>query len=136
VPSIIRKLLKRETLAMGNPTPTRDFSYVDDIVRGYVLLAEKGRSSQIYHFSSGRERTVREIVETIMNVSGVKSEVHWNPDSRRIDIPRSVGDHSKASTELDWNPDVDFEDGMKRTIAWYQSRLELRTHEIINVPNA
>src|SRR5207247_7210845 len=67
---------------------TRDFSYVEDIVRGYTLLAEKGRSSEIYHFSSGEERSVQEIVETIMKIAGIKSEVHWNPDARRIDIPR------------------------------------------------
>ncbi len=71
VPSIILRLLRGEKLAMGNPSPTRDFSYVDDIVRGYVLLAQTGRSSEIYHFSSGIERTVEEIVETIMKISGV-----------------------------------------------------------------
>jgi dTDP-glucose 4,6-dehydratase len=136
VPSIILKLLRGDKLTMGNPTPTRDFSYVEDIVRGYALLAEKGRSSEIYHFSSGIERTVREIVETIMRVSGVTSDLLWNPDARRIDIPRSVGDHSKASRELNWKPEVDFEDGMKETVAWYQSRLRSRNPEIMYVPNA
>jgi nucleoside-diphosphate-sugar epimerase len=121
---------------MGNPTPTRDFAYVDDIVRGYTLLAEKGRSSEIYHFSSGSERSVQEIVETIMKISGAKAEVLWNPDARRIDIPRSVGKHSKATTELGWEPHVDFDDGMKRTVAWYRSQLESRSPEIIHVPNA
>ncbi len=136
IPSIILRLLRRERLAMGNPTPTRDFAFVDDIVRGYVLLAEKGRSSEIYHFSSARERSVREIVETIMKISGVKSEAYWNPEARRVDIPRSVGDYSKATKELGWKPRVDFEDGMKKTVAWYRSHLESRNPEIIHVPNA
>jgi dTDP-glucose 4,6-dehydratase len=109
---------------MGNPTPTRDFAYVDDIVKGYALLAEKGRPAEIYHFSSGVERTVKEIVETAMKVSGVKTEVRWNPDARRVDIQRSVGDYSKARKELGWKPAVDFEDGMKKTIAWYRSQPE------------
>jgi len=136
VPSIILRLLRGEKLAMGNPSPTRDFSYVDDIVRGYVLLAQKGRSSEIYHFSSGIERTVEEIVETIMKISGVKSELHWNPDARRVDIPRSLGDHSKTTKELDWRPRVDFEDGIKKTVAWYRSQIESRNPEIAYVPNA
>ena len=122
--SILHRLLKGETLTMGNPTPTRDFAYVDDIVEGYALLAEKGRPAEIYHFSSGVERTVKEIVETAMTVRDVKAEVHWNPDARRVDIPRSVGDFSKARTELGWKPTVDFEDGMKKTIAWYRSQPE------------
>src|SRR3989441_5147434 len=136
IPSVILRLLKHEKLAMGNPTPTRDFSYVDDIVRGYALLAEKGRSSEIYHFSSGIEQTVKEIVETIMKTSGVRSEVHWNPDARRVDISRSLGDHSKATKELGWKPRVDFEDGIKRTVAWYRSQIESRNPEIVHVPNA
>ena len=136
VPSIILRLLRGEKLAMGNPNPTRDFSYVEDIVRGYSLLAEKGRSSEIYHFSSGEERSVQEIVETIMKISGVKSEVHWNPEARRVDIQRSVGDYSKAKKELGWTPRVDFEDGMKRTVAWYRSQLDRRNPETIHVPNA
>jgi nucleoside-diphosphate-sugar epimerase len=136
VPSIILRLLKGEKLAMGNPTPTRDFSYVDDIVRGYAILAEKGRSSEIYHFGSGKERSVKEIVQTIMRISGVESQVLWNPEARRVDIPRSVGDYSKAKEELDWTPRVDFEDGMKKTVAWYRSQLDQRNPEIINVPNA
>ena len=135
VPSIILRLLRGERLAMGNPTPTRDFSYVDDIVRGYALLAEKGRSAEIYHFSSGEERSVQEIVETIVKISGVKSEAHWNPEARRIDIPRSVGDYSKARKELGWTPRVDFEDGMKNTVAWYRSQLDRRNPEMIHVPN-
>src|SRR6266702_2085181 len=76
VPSIILRLLRGERLAMGNPTPTRDFTYVEDIVRGYILLAEKGRSSEIYQFGSKIERTVQEIVETTMKISGVKTEIH------------------------------------------------------------
>jgi len=136
VPSIILRLLRGEKLAMGSPTPTRDFSYVEDIIRGYALLAEKGQSLEIYHFSSGKERSVQEIVETIMKISGVKSEVHWNPEARRVDIPRSVGDSSKANRELGWTPRIDFEEGMKKTVAWYRSELDQRNPEMIHVPNA
>lgn len=136
IPSIILRLLRGEKLAMGSPSPTRDFAFVDDIVRGYALLAEKGRSSEIYHFSSARERSVREIVETIMKISGVRSEVYWNPDARRVDIPRSLGDYSKSTRELSWKPRVDFEDGLKKTVAWYRSELDSRNPEVIHVPNA
>lgn len=136
VPSIILRVLRGERLAMGNPTPTRDFTYVDDIVRGYILLAEKGRSAETYHFCSGIERSVKTIAETIQKISGVRSEIIWNPEARHIDIPRSVGDSSKATKELGWKPRINFEDGLKKTIAWYRAQLESRTPEIINVANA
>jgi len=136
VPSIILKLLRNEELQMGNPLPTRDFAFVEDIVRGYALLAENGRSSEIYHFSSGVERSVKEITETVMKISGVRKKVRWNPDARRVDIPRSVGDSSKARKELGWRPHVDFERGMKETIAWYRAQKELGTREAIHVSNS
>ena len=136
IPSIILRLLKGEKLAMGNPNATRDFSYVDDIVRGYVLLAELGKTSEVYHFSSGIERPVPDIAEAVMKISGVRPEVSWNPEARRVDVLRSVGDSSKARKELGWKPRVDFEDGVKRTVAWYRSQLESKSHETIHVPNA
>jgi nucleoside-diphosphate-sugar epimerase len=122
IPSIFLKLHRGEGLTMGNPAPTRDFAYVDDIVRGYLLLAEKGRPGEIYQFSSGIERTVQQIVETAMKVTGTITPAQWNPEARQVDIPRSVGDYSKAQKELGWRPTVDFEDGMKKTAAWYRAQ--------------
>src|SRR6266568_3030957 len=118
VPSIIHKILRHEKLAMGNPTPTRDYCFVDDIADGYVLLAEKGATSEIYHFSSGIERSVKEVAESVKKASGVESEIAWNPTARPVDIPRSVGDSSKARRDLGWRPHTSFEDGMKKTVAW------------------
>jgi CDP-glucose 4,6-dehydratase len=121
IPSIILRLLKEQTLEMGNPVPTRDFTYVDDIARGYVLLGERGKSSEIYHFSSGEERSVRQIVDTIVNLSSMNPVIRWNPDARRVDISRSLGDSSKAKRLLGWSPRVTFEEGVKTTIDWYRS---------------
>ncbi len=125
IPSVILRILKGEVLEMGNPAPTRDFSFIDDIVRGYALLAEQGRPSEVYHFCNGVERTVQQIVDTIVKISGYKGEVHWNPDARRVDIPRSLGDYSKAKKELGWGPRVSFEDGIKRAVAWYRAHPDI-----------
>lgn len=130
IPSIILRLLKRQKLDMGNPAPTRDFAYVDDIVRGYCLLAERGSSSGIYHFCSGVERSVQQIVDTIVDVTGLKSAVQWNPSARRVDISRSVGDYSKARKELGWQPRTRFEDGIKRATTWYQFYLKSEKAQI------
>ncbi len=121
IPYIIMRLLKGEPLKMNDPKPTRDFAYVQDIVRGYLLLAEMGASSEIYHFCSGIERSVRQLAETIAEVAGVKPDIRWNPDARRVDIQRSRGDYSKAWKELGWQPRVEFEDGLQKTLAWYKT---------------
>ncbi len=124
IPSIILRMLRDEVLEMGNPAPTRDFAYVDDIVRGYCLLAESGSPSGIYHFCSGVERSVQQIVESIVKIAGIRPEIRWNPDARRVDIQRSVGDYSKARKELGWEPRVRFEDGVQKAISWYRSQLK------------
>lgn len=124
IPSIITRLLRQKTLEMGNPSPTRDFTYVDDIARGYCLLAENGSRSGIYHFCSGVERSVQQIVDSIVKLSGIRADVRWNPDARRVDIPRSVGDYSKARGELGWEPRIGFDDGVKKAITWYRAQLK------------
>ena len=122
IPSVILRLLKHETLKMGNPNPTRDFAFVADIVRGYTLLGERGVSSETYHFCSGVERSVKQITNSIAEIAGVKPDIRWNPEARRVDIQRSVGDYTKARKELGWQPRVSFEEGMKKTLAWYRSQ--------------
>jgi nucleoside-diphosphate-sugar epimerase len=121
IPEVISKLLNGSALEMKNPASTRDFTYVDDIVRGYALLADKGRTSEIYHFCSGIERSVEEIVETVVRISGVKPEIRRISETPPMELPRSFGDYSKANREMGWTPRVDFEDGIKRTLAWYRA---------------
>ena len=104
-------------------------AYLDESAAGwerslYAFLAEKGKRSEIYHFASGKERSVGQITDEVVKVSGLKPEIHWNPDARRVDIPRSWGDFSKARKELGWEPKVEFEDGLKRALAWYRSEMK------------
>ena len=121
IPSVIRKLLRNQPIRLGNPEPTRDFTYVEDVVAGYVTLAEKGRRGETYHLCSGEERTVREIVEKILEVAESKAKVSWDPEARKIDLPRSVGSYEKARKEFGWEPKVSFEEGLQRTVDWYTS---------------
>ncbi len=130
IPQIMIRLLRRKPLELRNPRSTRDFSYVDDIVRGYILLAEKGRPSHIYHFCSGVERAVEEVVETIARLSEITPEIHQTQDASAVDVTRSVGDYSKARRELGWEPRVSFEEGLVRTLAWYKAHPEIEVPEV------
>ncbi len=121
IPEIIERLLHGKALELRNPTATRDFTYVDDIVRGYILLADKGKTSQIYHFCSGIERSVSGIVDEIATAIGVEPDVYQTDDVPRMDLQRSVGDYSKARNEMGWAPQIYFEEGINRTLAWYRA---------------
>jgi nucleoside-diphosphate-sugar epimerase len=123
IPTVIAKLIRGEKLVLGNPEPTRDYSYVSDIVNGYLLLGEHGEPGQVYQFCSGIERSVKTIVEDIIEIGGFDAQIEWNPTARRVDIPRSFGSYSKAKKELGWEPSIPFEEGIKNTIAWYKSQI-------------
>lgn len=123
IPNIITQLLKGGEVRLGDPRPTRDYTYVVDVVRGYMKLLESGCSGETYHLSSGVERAVSEIAETIARICQIPLHSVWNPGFRSIDIIRQVGDSSKARTELGWQPQVSFEEGLQWTIEWWRERL-------------
>lgn len=123
IPTVITKLLESKTVKFGNPNPTRDYSYVDDIVNGYMLLAEYGKLGEIYNFGSGVEKSVKDIVKDITRIGGFEAEIQFDSQARRIDIPRSVGDSSKARKDLGWIPEVPFDEGLAKTISWYRQML-------------
>ncbi len=122
IPTVIAKCLRGGEVELGNPKPTRDYSYASDIVRGYMLIAEKGRSGEVYHLASGQERSVESIANEIVRVGGFNVKLNWHPDARKTDLPRSVGDASKARKELGWDPQVSFEEGLRRTIEYYRGQ--------------
>jgi len=127
IPNVIVQLLRGEEVRLGDPRPTRDYSYIVDIVRGYMLILEKGVPGEIYHLSSGVERSAGEIYEFLVRMCGANGRVVWNNTVREHDIMRQVGDSSKARKELGWEPQVEFEDGIRMTVEWWRERLYERS---------
>jgi dTDP-glucose 4,6-dehydratase len=123
ISNIVSQLLQGEAVHLGDPLPTRDYTYIADLVQGYMRILEKGRPGEIYHLSSGVERSVSEIYETISRLCGARVPPVWNSAFRAIDIARQVGDSTKVRAELGWQPDVDFEKGLQLTIEWWRQRL-------------
>jgi GDP-4-dehydro-6-deoxy-D-mannose reductase len=98
----------------GALEPRRDFSDVRDVVRAYVLLAEKGRSGEIYNVSSGRLTAIGDVIQLLSRVA--KQDVTTERDPSRIrarEIMRLGGDSSKLRSELGWSPQIPFETTMR-----------------------
>ena len=119
IPTIIRKILQHEDLTLGNPNPTRDFSFVSDITDGYLLLAEYGKAGEVYHFCSGIERTIKSIADDIIEIGNFDVEFKWNPNARKIDLSRSYGDNTKSKKDLGWTPKISFKEGIDKTISFF-----------------
>jgi len=125
IPRLISQLLKRTRPLLGNAYPTRDYCYIEDIVRGYVLALERGAPKEIYHFSSQTEIVIRDLYYLVAKLIGIHLEPIWNAVARTNEISRQVGDSSKARTQLGWEPKVPLEQGLELTISWWRNHPEL-----------
>ena len=129
LPAIISQVLMTDEVLLGNLTPTRDFTYVDDTVEGFLCAATAdGVVGETINLGTGREISIGELVETIMGLTGrqveVKNEaIRMRPKTSEVD--RLLSDNSKAKKTLGWEPRVPLEEGLKRTIAWVKSNPDM-----------
>jgi len=123
VPSIIRQALTHDSLTLGNLTPTRDFTYVADVVEALLRLADAGEG--IYNVASGVEVSIEALVTHVAQLLDKPITVASQRTQRRsaaIEIDRMWADisHLKA---LGWQPYVGLNEGLTRTIEWWRDNL-------------
>ena len=106
---------------IGDGEQTRDFTYVANIVEG-VLLAAKAptASGEVINVATGRQISINELARTLGKVIGnTKPAVH--AESRAGDVRHSLADITKARTLLGYEPTVDLEEGLRKTVDWYRT---------------
>jgi GDP-4-dehydro-6-deoxy-D-mannose reductase len=95
---------------VGNLDVTRDFSDVRDIARAYTLAWEKAVAGEAYNVCSGVPRTTREILDSLLRLSGVNAGVIVRPErQRRVDVPLLVGSAAKLHAATGWLPQISWE---------------------------
>lgn len=124
IPKVISQVLRGQAPKLGNPNPTRDYSYVMDIVKGYIAIVEKGRKGEIYHLCSGKETKIGELCNGIIEACNSKLKPSWE-SVRSQDISRSYGDCSKTMKELGWKPKISLKEGLEFTVEWWKNNPEL-----------
>jgi dTDP-glucose 4,6-dehydratase len=115
VPTFVRQALEGKPLTVfGDGTQTRSFCYVDDLIRGLVLLAESTEHLPVNVGNPG-EFTLNELAETVLRVSGSKSEIVY--EALPIDDPQvRQPDITRARQLLGWEPEVELEEGLRRML--------------------
>jgi GDP-L-fucose synthase len=125
IPALIRKFV--EAVDAGEPTvevwgtgaASREFLYVDDAARGVVLAAQHLSTAEPVNLGVGQELPIRELVERIASMVGFTGTIRWDatkPDGQ----PRRALDTSRARELLGFVAAMPFEEGLRRTIAWYR----------------
>jgi nucleoside-diphosphate-sugar epimerase len=121
VPNFINQALRREPITIyGNGTQTRSFCYVSDMVAGIVAaMFTPATAGEIFNLGNPAEYSVNELARLVAQKTGSEAGVAHRP--LPIDDPtRRCPDITKARTALGWQPEVDLNAGLNRTIEWFE----------------
>lgn len=123
VPNFILQALKGEPLTVyGQGEQTRSFQYVDDLVAGIGRLLESAEHYPV-NIGNPHEMTVLQFAKKILELTGSKSEIAYRPlpqDDPQVRQP----DITRARTLLNWEPKVDLDEGLIKTIDYFRGRLK------------
>jgi UDP-glucuronate decarboxylase len=115
---IIQALRGEDLTVFGNGSQTRSFCYISDMVRGLIALMAKNVTNPV-NLGNPNETTVKEIAEKIISLTGSKSKIVYRP--LPIDDPvKRKPDITRAREELGWEPSVTLEEGLIKTIKYFQ----------------
>ena len=122
IPTIITQAIEGDFISLGSLAPKRDFTYVEDLVRAFILVAETDEAvGTVINVGSNYDVTIGKIVEKIAKLMGKKLKVR-NDSSRvrpsKSEVGRLRADNRVAKKILGWVPEISLEEGLQRTIEW------------------
>lgn len=129
IPTIITQALAGAVIKLGNLEATRDFTYVEDTVDGFLKAAQAdGVEGGTFNLGTGEEIRVGDLADRIISATGTQARVQvealrLRPD--KSEVMRLISDNSLAKESLGWSPRVSLDEGLGRTIAWIRDHLEL-----------
>jgi NAD dependent epimerase/dehydratase len=123
IPAVLAQLYGGSAeIRVGATSPTRDFNYVEDTVRGFLAVAACDRAiGEVVNIGSGTEIAIGDLIDRLIAISGRKASVV--SDERRLrppgsEVERLLCDNSRALEWAGWAPEVTLEDGLRRTAEW------------------
>jgi GDP-L-fucose synthase len=126
VPALIRKFIEarenniKEVTVWGDGSASREFLYVEDTVQAIIDAAYLNESGP-FNLGTGKETSVKELVETISKLVGFEGEIVWDA-SKPNGQPRRFYDMNKFKTAFGYVPDTILIEGLKKTIKWYLNK--------------
>lgn len=115
IPTFVRQALANEPLTVyGEGAQTRSFCYVDDLIRGIVLLAESGEHYPV-NIGNPNEFTILELAQAVLKLTGSSSEIVY--EALPVDDPQvRQPDITRATQILGWQPEIELEEGLRRML--------------------
>ncbi len=134
IPSFARQIAlieaghQKPVLMVGDLSARRDFSDVRDIVRGYRLLAEKGKPGEVYHLCSGKAVAINDLLKILLSLSSADIEVRIDKSRlRKADIPILRGSYAKAARQVNFTGKIPLRKTLRDTLGYWRDLIATQT---------
>ena len=137
IPTIISQLLTEKTLSLGDLSPVRDFTYVEDTVNGFINAAIYNEHvGEVINLGYGKAASIGEISKLIMEIMGLNKEI-ISDDSRirpkDSEVMNLISNNSKAKNLINWKPKIDLRAGLIKTIDFISNNLDFYKTNSYNI---
>ncbi len=138
IPTIITQILYgKKRIKLGALTPTRDLTYVEDTVDGFIRAGEcSGSTGEIINLGNNSEISIGDLARLISRCLGRDVKVDTDEERKRpvkSEVERLMADNAKAKRILNWAPKYSLEKGLKKTIVWFKENKDIYKSGIYNV---
>lgn len=124
--TFITKALKSQPINIfGDGQQTRSFCYIDDLVKGIILAMNRLSSDQVVNLGNPQEITIKSLAEKIIQLTKSKSKINYQ-NQLKDDPQKRKPDIAKAKSSLGWQPEIDLDTGLIKTIDWAKRFLSVK----------
>lgn len=124
ISSFVRRMLAGEPVPVyGDGTSSRDYTFVGDVVRGFVAALNGDWGFQVVNLASGRPVGLLELVKTLGEILNAEPKIDWQP-AQPGDVPHTWGDVTRAWELMRWQPRVTLKEGLAAFVEWYRRQAE------------
>jgi dTDP-glucose 4,6-dehydratase len=138
IPNIAVQILSgKKQIRLGNLTPTRDLTFVEDTVSGFLAIARCDKLfGEVTNIGMGTDISIGDLAHLISRILGVETEIIQEKERIRpenSEVMRLLCDNSKIKQYTDWRPSYTLEEGLRKTIDWLSENLHFYKPDLYNV---
>jgi NAD dependent epimerase/dehydratase len=137
IPTIMMQAIANEPIRIGNVAPVRDFNYIADTVRGFLLNATSEEAvGRVINLGTGSEISIGNLAKTICSLIGAECRIVQEDNRIRpsgSEVERLCADNSLAGELTGWRPEVSLNEGLQKTLSWIRSNLDYYQPEVYAV---
>ena len=124
IPKTVKSVLADISPTMWGGGAVREYMYIDDVVAGYMQLAEVPietvGKNRIFNFGTGHRFSVQQVMKKVIKASGKNLQIEKIPGGRPMEIEAQYVSSAKAKKLLHWSANISFDEGLEKTIVWYK----------------